>query len=140
MQSETPLWTGSPSHIVNLGRNILCVLLCWLVVPVFLMIWWYLEVRCTKYELTSQRLRLRTGVLNRKTEDLELYRVRDYRIEQPLFLRLFGLANIVLETSDRTHPTVTLRAVRDSESLTNTIRARVEQLRAARGVREFDSH
>ncbi len=114
------------------------MLLCFLVVPLFVMAWWWLEVRCTQYELSSQRLRLRSGVLNKETNDLELYRVKDVRLHQPLALRLFGLADMVLDTSDRSHPQIVLRAIPDAEELMDVIREHVEALRIARGIREID--
>jgi uncharacterized membrane protein YdbT with pleckstrin-like domain len=139
MTQEQTVWKGTPSHVINLGPYALCILLCWLVVPVFILAWKWLVVRTTVYEVTTQRLRLRTGVFNKKIEDLELYRVKDFRVDQPLFLRLFSVANVVLETSDRSHPHVVLRAVPDAEALTDHIRETVESLRHSRGVREVDS-
>ena len=134
---EQPVWSGTPSQLINTGRYALCMLLCFLVVPLFVMAWWWLEVRCTQYELSSQRLRLRSGVLNKETNDLELYRVKDVRLHQPLALRLFGLADMVLDTSDRSHPQIVLRAIPDAEELMDVIREHVEALRIARGIREI---
>jgi uncharacterized membrane protein YdbT with pleckstrin-like domain len=139
MSQEQTVWKGTPSHVINFGPNLLCVLLCWLVVPVFILLWKWLVVRTTIYEVTTQRLRLRTGVFNKKIEDLELYRVKDFRVDQPFFLRLFSVANVVLETSDRSHPHVVLRAIPNAEALTDHIREIVESLRHSRGVREVDS-
>lgn len=137
---EQAVWSGSPSQLINLGKYTLCVLFCWLVVPLFMMLWWWLEVRCTEYEMSSQRLRLRSGVLNKATHDLELYRVKDVRLSQPLWLRLFGLADLVLDTSDRSHPQVVIRAIPNAEPLMDTVREHVEALRIARGIREIDTH
>ncbi len=138
MPEEKVLWKGTPSQLVNFPLYVLWVLLFWLVIPLFIMLWQWLVVRNTIYELTSERLRLRSGVLNKHLDEVELYRVRDYQFEQPFFLRLFGLGNITLQTSDRSHPAVRLRAVRDGEPLYEQIRTAVEHSRAAKGVRELD--
>lgn len=138
MAEETLIWRGSPSQLVNLPWYVLWILLFWLVIPLLVLLWQWLVIRTTVYELTSQRLKLRRGVLNKHLDEVELYRVRDYQLEQPLFLRLFGLANIVLQTSDRTQPTVRLRAVREGEQLYELVRAAVEECRARKGVRELD--
>src|SRR5680860_1073919 len=122
MSQEQTIWSGTPSQVINLGTYILCVLFFWLIIPVFILLWKWLVVRNTQYELTTQRLRLRSGVLNKESSTLELYRVKDFTVEQPLFLRLFSVANIILETSDKSHPTVVLRAVPDAEALASTIR------------------
>jgi uncharacterized membrane protein YdbT with pleckstrin-like domain len=138
MAEEKELWRGTPSHWVNLPWYVAWLLLFWLVVPLFILLWQWLVLRNTVYELTTERLKLRRGVLNKHLDEVELYRVRDYKLEQPFFLRLFGLGNILLQTSDRSHPSVRLRAIRDGEQLYERVRAAVEESRARKGVRELD--
>lgn len=138
MSDEKALWSGTPSQVINLPVYILCAILFWLVIPLFVILWRWLVVRNTKYELTSERLKMRRGVLNKHMDEVELYRVRDYKLEEPLFLRLFGLGNITLRTSDRSHPVLSLRAIRNGEQLYDQIRDAVEQCRARKGVREVD--
>ena len=138
MSDETLLWRGTPSQLVNLPWYVLWLLLFWLVIPLFILLWQWLVIRTTVYELTSERLKLRRGVLNKHLDEVELYRVRDYQLEQPFLLRLFGLGNILLRTSDRSHPNVRLRAIRDGEQLYERIRSAVEQCRSRKGVRELD--
>ena len=76
-----------------------------LLVPALWAGWRYLVVKCRVYELTSQRLRLYEGVINRKIDEIELYRVKDTNIEQPFWFRMFGLGVLNLKTSDRSHRT-----------------------------------
>lgn len=138
MKEESKIWSSSPSQISNLGTYIVLGLFSWMVIPIFIFIWYWLVVKNTQYELTTQRLTFRSGVLNKQVDEMELYRVRDYKIEQPFFLRLFSLGNIVLETSDRTHPLVTIQAVKNCEELMGLLREHVEECREAKGVRELD--
>lgn len=90
------------------------------------------------YELTTERLRKRYGVINKHLDELELYRVRDYKLFQPLLLRLFSLGNIVLQTSDKSHPQVVIKAIANGEALREQLRAHVEACRTRKGVRELD--
>jgi uncharacterized membrane protein YdbT with pleckstrin-like domain len=138
MQNEEVVWAGSPSQVVNLPVFVVCVLLCWLVVPIFVALWKWLVVKNIRYELTTERLKLRHGVLNRSLDELELYRVRDYRLEQPLFLRIFSLGNIIVRTTDTTHPLIVLRAVHDGENVLEAVRRNVEECRARKNVRALD--
>ena len=138
MSEEKDVWFGSPSQMVNLGTFIVMGLLFWLVVPLFIILWKWLVIKNTRYELTTERLRTRHGVLNKETDELELYRVRDYKLEQPLFLRLFSLGNIVLQTSDSSHPVVTLRAIANGEELREQLRTHVEACRMKKRVREVN--
>jgi uncharacterized membrane protein YdbT with pleckstrin-like domain len=95
-------------------------------------------VRNLRYELTTERLRVRSGVLNKALEELELYRVRDYKLEQPLILRLFSLGNVTVTSTDVSQPTVTLRAIINSEQVREQIRFYVEDCRTRKRVRAID--
>ena len=138
MPIEDSVWTGSPSQIVNAPAFAVCALLCWLVVPIFIALWKWLVVRSTRYELTTERLRLRDGVLNKRLDEIELYRVRDYRLEQPFFLRLFSLGNVIIRTTDNTNPLVILRAVPHGENVLELVRRHVEDCRTKKNVRALD--
>jgi uncharacterized membrane protein YdbT with pleckstrin-like domain len=153
--SESPVWNGSPSQWLNFGAFFLCALLAAAVVtgailssraavaygvalPVAIALWKWLKVRSTKITVTTERITSQVGVLSRHRWDMELYRVKDTTLHEPFLLRLVGLANIQLESSDRTTPTMLLPAIHNAEDLRQKIRANVERLRALRGVREMD--
>jgi uncharacterized membrane protein YdbT with pleckstrin-like domain len=78
------------------------------------------------------------GILSRNHEFVELYRVKDYSLNQPLVYRLFGLGNLTLFTSDRTHPVFTLWAIRDPEKKYQFLREQVERNRKEKHVFEVD--
>ena len=136
--AETAVWTGNPSQLKNFRVFLICGLLCWLVVPLFYALWKWLEVRCFTYELTNQRLKITQGVLNKKTDEIELYRVKDTALVEPFWLRLFGKGNIELLTSDRATPELTIEAIADANRVREQLRAQVEALRDTKRVREID--
>jgi len=136
---EKNLWEGVSSQWINFGYNILCVLL----LPVFglgllMFIWRYLTTKFNKYEITNERIIEHKGVLSRTTDELELYRVKDIKLDQPFFLRLFKLSNIVLSTTDRTKSIVTIQGIEDGQELRNILRKSIEERRDAKKVREID--
>ena len=139
MAEEQSLWKGSPSQVSNLGAYLVCLLLCWLVVPVFYALWRWIDTHLTEYELTSQRLVFRSGVFNRKTEEIELYRVRDSSLDEPLLLRLFGTGNIVLYATDSSAATFVLRAVKAAADVRQKLRAAVEAARDQKRVRSIEA-
>ena len=98
----------------------------------------YLVIKNKKYELTQERLILRSGVLNKKIEELELFRVRDYSIEKPFIYNIFGLGNIILTSSDKTNPYIKLEALKDIEDLKNKIRNAVQITRKNNGVKDLE--
>jgi uncharacterized membrane protein YdbT with pleckstrin-like domain len=137
-QTEQSIWEGSPSQVLNVPIFVVCALLCWLVVPIFYAVWRWLVLKNIRYELTTERLKLREGVLNKRLDEIELYRVRDYTLEQPLLIRIFGLSNITLGTADPSQPVVVLRAIADGERVLDQLRRHVEDARVKKRVLPLD--
>ena len=98
----------------------------------------YLKTRFTKYELSSERLKIKKGILSQNIEETELYRVKDYSIFKPFFLRIFGLGHLVLTTSDKNNKFVRLLAIREVEKIKDLIRDKVEKERKKTGTKEVD--
>lgn len=135
MNDERIEWSGHPSQWQNLWWFVACVLL----VPIPWAFWRWLETRNTTYTLTDQRLKTTRGVFNRRTEDLELYRVRDSRFEQDLAERMLGLGQVVLFTTDETSPEIRIIFIKDAEAVREKIRTLVEARRDAKRVRYLDA-
>ena len=129
---EKQLYIGRPSQILNILSFILW---SWtLIIPIII----YLKTRFTVYELTNERIKLKTGILSQEIDECELYRIRDYKIVKPFFQRIFGLGNIELITSDRSNVRINLKGIKDPENLYNIIRDNVEKVRRKTGTREID--
>ena len=129
---EKQLYIGRPSQILNI---ISFIIWSWtLFVPIII----YLKTRFTVYEVTDQRIKLKTGILNQEIDGCELYRVRDYKIVKPFFQRIFGLGKIELVTSDRSNSSINLNGIKNPENLYDLIRDNVEKIRRKTGTREID--
>jgi uncharacterized membrane protein YdbT with pleckstrin-like domain len=154
---ETIVWRGTPSHWTNFGTYLFCLILAAAVVAAYLLITppeplillglalpvvWaltrWIGLRCLRYEITSERVKITTGLLSRQTNEIELYRVRDYTVVEPFWLRLVGCGNIVLVTADRSTPHIVLRAVPHAATLKDQIRTYTERMRQRRGVRDLE--
>jgi uncharacterized membrane protein YdbT with pleckstrin-like domain len=135
---EIVIWQGSPGQIKNVGYFLVCLLTSWLIVPIALAGWRWLSTRMLRYELTSERLRISGGVLNRHTDEVELYRIKDYIVDEPFLLRVCGRGNLAFPTSDRSNSVVRLIAVQQPQQVCDLIRNAVEHCRAAKGTREID--
>ena len=129
---EKQLYIGRPSQILNI---ISFILWSWtLLIPIII----YLKTRFTVYEVTDQRIKLKTGILNQEIDECELYRVRDYKVVKPFFQRIFGLGKIELVTSDRSNSSINLNGIKNPENLYDLIRDNVEKIRRKTGTREID--
>ena len=101
-------------------------------------LWKWVQLKTTVFHLTTERLLTVSGLLTKVTDTLELYRVRDLKIVQPLTQRLLGLQNIDLFTSDASSAEVNLDFVPVNLNLGDKIRKCVETCRSAKNVRMMD--
>jgi uncharacterized membrane protein YdbT with pleckstrin-like domain len=165
LAAERTVWQGTPSQLINASQFLLwgavlvavlaagilgmgsmadvpsaavLLFIAALLLPSAMIVWKWLVIANTHYELTTQRLRTRTGILNKHFDELELYRVRDYKLEQPFIQRLFSLSTVILTTSDKSNPLLVLKAIPRGELLREQMRTHVEEARMRRGVREID--
>ena len=97
----------------------------------------WLKTASTSYHFAKGRLTWRTGVLSRSTESLELYRIADVTMRQPLFQRLFGVGRIVLSTADANHREVVMEGVPSPDRFRDWLTDAVQQTRRERGMREI---
>jgi len=133
------LWEASEGLVAITGTLLLCTLLAWLVLPALFGLYRVWQVRCHRYVLTDQRLSEQQGIFMRDTQQLELYRVRDIAVSEPLLQRLFGRGRVTLFTSDQSSPVVHLNAIGSPHAVSHLIRQRVEACRVAKGVRQIDA-
>lgn len=153
MTNENTFWKGSPSQWLNLGPFSVAALLAagiitggiffppafiGLIVPFAYALWSYLTVRCQTFEVTTERLRITKGVINQHIDEIELYRVKDILVERKWWMRLTGLGNVHLQTSDRSLPQLDIPAIRDCIGLREELRKLVEAMRDSKRVREMD--
>jgi membrane protein YdbS with pleckstrin-like domain len=136
--AEEIVWRGTSSQWKNFGAYFLCGLFCWLIVPIFFALVRYLQTRCKIFELTTQRLKITSGIFTKVTETLELYRVKDIETRQPFFSRLVGIENVEMTTSDASSPSVLIEAVPSSVGFADKLRNQVEIIRQQKRVREID--
>ena len=135
---EEIVWRGTSSQWKNFGVYLLCGLFCWLIVPIFFALVSYFQTRCKVIELTTQRLKITSGVITKVTETLELYRVKDIETRQPFFSRVVGIENIQMTTTDASSPLVLIEAVPSSVGFADKLRNQVEIIRQQKRVREID--
>ena len=102
------------------------------------LIWQILKVYCISYEIDPEELRYYSGILSRKHEYIELYRIKDFRVEKPMIYRMFGLGDLTIYTSDKTTPVLQLNAISEPEEKYKILRGLVELNRREKHVFEVD--
>jgi uncharacterized membrane protein YdbT with pleckstrin-like domain len=152
---EQVLFKGSSSPIINLGTILLCglvavasvvftfivsqpfkfVLIGLAVLAVLFLVARLLLVKVRVYEVTTERIRISNGLVTRRTDELELYRVKDTTLVEPFLLRVFNLGDIEISTHDVSTPVVRLEAIRGARDLREELRKSIETCRDKKRVR-----
>lgn len=133
-ENEELLFDGNPALVPSLGALVLAIVTLgiWLI-P----LWWISRSR--HYRLTTKRVVVETGLLNKRLEQVDLYRVSDYTVLRPISQRLLGTGNLILRTLDQTSPEVPVSNIKtDVVALYERIRAATEVEKKKRGVRVMD--
>jgi uncharacterized membrane protein YdbT with pleckstrin-like domain len=131
---ERIIWKGSPSQWMNFWDFVSCIL----ILPIPFVFWKYLKTKNRIFTITNERVIERNGVFSKVTDEVELYRVKDLKLEQPFLLRLVKLSNIVMNTSDRTHSILLIPAISNGEEIREQLRKAIEERRDLKGVKETD--
>ncbi len=86
------------------------------------------------YELTSQRLIHRHGILSRTTDRIELIDVDDIQYTQGLVERMLGVGAIVIKSSDLSHPELRLQGIDNVQTVADILDDARRQERRRRGL------
>ncbi len=122
------------------------LLLAWWLSPYFILFSiftsgaaWYrlLYIRSFQYLITAEYIRLTRGIFFKRTDQLEMYRIKDYIITQSFILQLFRLMNLTLKSTDPENPVISLTGIAESDIM-DTIRDRVQQARHDNNIYELN--
>ena len=151
---ETNVWIDTPSQWVGFGAYFWCLLLAivfavaavllhryfWfgLLLPLFIAVGKFFRIKATRYELTSQRLKIITGIVDRKEVEIELFRLRDLSVEQGFFQRLANVGTVEAQSSDKDAPAIRLKWVNNPDAVKDKLRTFIMEARRTTGTRDID--
>jgi hypothetical protein len=89
------------------------------------------------FRITTQRIKLESGVLGKVQENLELFRIDHFTLHKPLGMRLTGHSALRLYTSDQELEKFYLYGIPGLEELADTLRECQLRERKRRGLTTF---
>jgi len=81
-----------------------------------------LKLKMTRYEVTADRIEWSRGVLDRKVDNLDMFRVIDLKLRRSLLDCALGIGTVELIATDKTDPQFTFEKMRDSRTLYDVIK------------------
>lgn len=95
----------------------------------------------SSYELTEERLIVRRGIIMKSIDEVELYRVKDVRIDFSIVNQIAGIGRITITSSDETtrqSGELILHDIERARERREQLRRLVDTARQKRRVREID--
>ena len=155
-ETEKDLFAGHPALMYSIGQvvpflvliaaavgagfadvQIPYVLLGFVVLGGIVCLRYFLKSRSIHFEITTQRIKLETGVLSKVQESLELFRIDHFEFRKPLGMRLLGQSALRVYSSDAELSKFYIYGVPNLESLAETLRTCQLRERTRRGLTTF---
>jgi uncharacterized membrane protein YdbT with pleckstrin-like domain len=114
---ETMLFEGHPAVIYSAWQWIAVLFtlgLAW--------VYYWLKTIATRYEITSQRVRIERGIFSKTKDSIEVFRIDHFDLHKPLGMRLVGHCVLDLRSSDTSSATVILYGIPNLDALADTLR------------------
>lgn len=102
-----------------------------------IMLYGCLYIHKLSYIITSEQLIIQHGVLIRKSDYIELYRVVDFSENRGIVEQLFGLKTVSIFSGDRSNPKLDIFGINERIDVVGIIRKRVEYNKQRKGIYEI---
>lgn len=112
---EVVLWKGKPASISDRLKGIV-------------------RLNTTTYTITSQRIMVKTGLIGKDVEEIELLRVRDLSVAQSIMDRMLGIGTLTVFSDDASAPQLLFRKIHDAQTVKDVLRKAVRDEKIANNI------
>lgn len=112
---EVELWQGKPAGISDRLKGLV-------------------RLNTTTYKITSQRIIVKTGLIGKDLEEIELLRVNDFSVDQSIPDRLLGIGTLTVFSDDASSPQLLFRKIRKVQAVKDVLRQAVRNEKIANNI------
>jgi membrane protein YdbS with pleckstrin-like domain len=94
--------------------------------------------KAARYSVSAQRIEIERGLLSRRVENIDLWRVRDVVLDQSLIDRMRGTGTLTVYSTDQVEPVFGVGPVTEARFVFEKLRDAVAQARRDAGVVRVD--
>jgi uncharacterized membrane protein YdbT with pleckstrin-like domain len=140
---STPNIVTSPSQVENFVWFIISIggfFIHPMIGGVFLLMLIYsvINIMCWEYQFHDDYIVEKKGVFNVTEETVNYFRIKSIKVEQPLWMRFFGLSIIHVTTSEQFKPMIIFYAVEHAHVYVNMLQQLTKISRKEHGIRDMD--
>ncbi|MEK3879206.1 PH domain-containing protein [Paenibacillus sp. FSL M7-0420] len=112
---EQELWQGKPAGISDRLKGLI-------------------GLNTTKYTITSQRIMVKSGLIGKDVEEIELLRVNDFSVTQSVMQRMLGIGTLIILSDDASSPQLPFNRIRKVQSVKDILRQAVRDEKIANNI------
>jgi hypothetical protein len=86
------------------------------------------------YIVTTERIRIQSGLFSNRFDDIELIRIQDIDFSQTMTERMVNVGDIIIRSANMSNPEVVLNNVKDPQTVHEIIRRAMMQARKREGL------
>ena len=122
IQQEVVYYEENPSMFRNdpVAFVLTCVL-CLVGVGLFVFLVWWLKCKGTTLTVTSDRTRLRKGILSKSITEVWHKDIRNVQLNQSFFQRIFGVGTLGISSAGQSGLEISVTGIPDPESVKELI-------------------
>ncbi len=93
-----------------------------------------ITVRMTRYKITNKLIERESGIILKRTDSLDLARVKDVQLTQSIVDRMANIGTIEVFSTDRTDPAMYVEALPNAKPVYEKLRDAVIEISQRRGI------
>ena len=110
------------SQVLVFGKYRVIAGIALVIVVVFFLLLKMVRLKMTYYEITPERIEWRRGILDRRVDNLDMFRIVDLKMRRSVFDCILGIGTIGLITTDKTDPEFVFEKIRQPRQLYDIIK------------------
>jgi uncharacterized membrane protein YdbT with pleckstrin-like domain len=110
------------NHALAVGQYRVIAGLALGTVVVLILLLKVVKLKMVYYEVTDERIEWSRGILDRRVDNIDMFRVIDLKMRRSLLDCIFGVGTVALITTDKTDPEFVFEKMRHSRVLYDIIK------------------
>lgn len=87
-----------------------------------------------EYRIFQDSLEVDTGIVARRIDNIQMFRVRDIGLSQSVLGRILGVGDVIVTSTDHSSPLIVLRGANDPRAVYETLRGLVAKTATRRTI------
>ena len=110
------------SRILTIGQYRFAVGLALCALVVLILVFLMFRLKMMYYEVNADRIEWSRGILDRRVDNLDMFRVVDLKLRRNIFDCIFGIGTVALDTNDKSDPQFEFEKIRRCRYLYDVIK------------------